>query len=79
MTFDEELQNKFVCPKCGTVGGSVKRVSMSGVGLSKLMDIQHNRFIAVSCVRCGYTEFYNPEIYEGKDNFMNVLDLLFGS
>jgi len=78
MTFDAELQNKFICSKCNNPGGAVKRVSMSGTGLSKLMDIQHNQFVAVSCNRCGYTELYNPEIFEGKDNFMNILDLLFG-
>ena len=78
MNFDSELQNKFQCPKCGNTGGSVKRVSMSGAGLSRMFDIQHNQFVAVSCVRCGFTEFYNPEIFEGKDTLMNVLDLLFG-
>lgn len=78
MTFDEQMENRFVCPKCGNPGGRAKRISASGAGLSKLMDIQHNVFVAVSCSRCGYTELYNPEPYEGKDNFMNILDLLFG-
>ncbi len=78
MDFETELQNKFVCPKCRSIGGAVKRVSMSGAGLSRLVNLQHNTFIAVSCIRCGYTEFYNPEVYEGKNNAMNILDLLFG-
>ena len=44
-----------------------------------MMDIQHNKFIAVSCVCCGYTEFYNPEVLERQGIGMDVLDVLFGS
>lgn len=78
MRFDDELASRFICPKCSNPGGQVKRISASGAGLSRMIDIQHNVFTAVSCRRCGYTEFYNPEIFEGKDSFMSILDLLFG-
>ena len=44
-----------------------------------MLDVQHNRFIAVSCENCGFTELYNPEMLEGKSRLGDVLDVLFGS
>lgn len=43
-----------------------------------MFDIEHNVFIAASCENCGYTEVYNPEVLEGKDDVGAVMDLLFG-
>ncbi|HEU4743467.1 MAG TPA: zinc ribbon domain-containing protein [Meiothermus sp.] len=78
MKLDEALAERFVCPKCASKGAEVKRFAATGTGLSRLFDIEHNVFIAASCQNCGYTEIYNPEILEGKDNLGTVLDLLFG-
>lgn len=33
---------------------SVEAVAMTGTGLSKLFDIQHNQFQIVYCNQCGY-------------------------
>lgn len=79
MDLDHEFESRFVCPKCTGRGARVKRIATSGSGLSRLFNLQHNRFVAVSCNRCGYTELYNPEILEGKNTGMDVLDFLFGS
>ena len=78
MSVDDELANRFVCTKCKSSGGAVKRFAATGTGLSKLFDIQHNKFIAVSCQNCGYTEVYNPAILEGTSRLGDVLDVLFG-
>ncbi len=78
MDLDSEITARFVCPKCGKHGASVKRFAATGTGLSKLLDLQHNTFLAASCTNCGFTEIYNPEIIEGKSNLGNVLDLFFG-
>ena len=75
---DAQLASRFVCTKCKNSGASVKRFAATGTGLSKLFDIQHNTFIAVSCSRCGYTEVFNPEILEGKETLGSILDLIFG-
>jgi predicted nucleic-acid-binding Zn-ribbon protein len=75
---DGQLAGRFRCPKCQNRGGSVKRFAATGTGLSRLFDVQHNEFIAVSCTRCSFTELYNPQILEGKGVAMSVLDLLFG-
>lgn len=62
------------CIKCGSTRASTKEVAMTGTGLSKLFDIQHNQFLVVYCENCGYSEFYNKRSSTG----MNVLDLFFG-
>ena len=78
-TLDSEFIARFKCIKCSHVEARVKRVATTGTGLSKLTDIQHNSFIAVSCENCGYTEFFNPEVLEGKKYFGTIMDVLFGS
>lgn len=78
MKIDDQLAQRFVCPKCQSAGAAVKRFAATGTGLSRMFDIEHNVFIAASCLNCGYTEVYNPEILEGKDDVGAVLDLIFG-
>jgi predicted nucleic-acid-binding Zn-ribbon protein len=78
MAIDEELARRFVCSKCKATGASVKRFAATGTGLSRLLDVQHNVFIAVSCTACGYTDLFNPEILEGKDNAGAIIDAIFG-
>ena len=75
---EKEMAKKFVCAKCGHKGGLEDEVAMTGTGLSKLFDIQHNEFLAISCTKCGYTELYNLAIMRGKDYTMDILDILFG-
>jgi predicted nucleic-acid-binding Zn-ribbon protein len=78
MSFETELETRFVCTKCQTRGAKVKRISAAGTGLSKILDVEHNQFIAASCTNCGYTEIYNPEVLEGKRHLGSIIDLLFG-
>lgn len=78
MSINQQLGDRFRCLKCREQGASVKRISTTGSGLSKLMDVQSNQFITVSCRNCGYTELYNPDFIEGKSNFGSLLDILFG-
>ncbi len=78
MKLEDQMSTRFKCSKCDNSGAVVKGIAMSGAGLSKLLDIQHNQFITVSCSNCGYTEVYNPEALEGKRHLGNILDVLFG-
>ena len=78
MNYESELQNTFTCPKCGTPGGYTRKVSISGSGLSRFFNFQQSRYIAISCSGCGYTEFYNPVVFQGKNNATDPLDLIFG-
>ena len=78
MSIDRQLAQHFRCTKCHSQGASIKRIAATGTGLSKLMDIQHNKYIALSCQNCGYTELYNPDFLEGKNNLGTIIDILFG-
>ena len=62
------------CIKCRSNDAAKKEVAMTGTGLSKMFDIQHNQFIVVYCKKCGYSEFYNKQ----SSTASNVLDLFFG-
>ena len=62
------------CMKCGSNDAANKEVAMTGTGLSKMFDIQHDQFIVEYCKKCGYSEFYNKQ----SSTASNVLDLFFG-
>ncbi|SIS57187.1 zinc ribbon domain-containing protein [Salimicrobium flavidum] len=62
------------CIKCGSTKAGTKDVSMTGSGLSKMFDVQDNKFTVVYCENCGYSEFYNKASSKGSD----IFDLFFG-
>ncbi|MED1201748.1 zinc ribbon domain-containing protein [Heyndrickxia acidicola] len=62
------------CIKCGSRNAGQKDVAMTGTGLSKIFDVQHNQFTVVYCKNCGYSEFYNKK----SSGVSNVLDFFFG-
>ena len=74
---DDLLASKFICARCIERGATVQRLAMSGTGLSRLLEFQPYRYAFVSCNNCGYTEVYNLEMLEDKDNLGTFLDLLF--
>jgi len=71
------LAQEFVCKRCRQTGAHVERLSMSGTGLSRLLEIQAYRYAFASCNNCGYTEVYNLRTLEGKDNLGKFLEILF--
>ncbi|CAI6085087.1 zinc ribbon domain-containing protein [Cohnella sp. JJ-181] len=75
-----QLEDRFVCGKCGHHGGLAKEIAMTGAGLSKLFDIQHNHYLFVSCERCGSVEIFDPEVLLGRKpgKLGSALDVLFG-
>ncbi|MFN2744020.1 MULTISPECIES: zinc ribbon domain-containing protein [Bacillus] len=62
------------CIKCGSTEAGQKEIAATGTGLSKLFDVQNNRFLVVYCKKCGYSELYNKE----SSTAGNILDLFFG-
>ncbi|MFS8630826.1 MAG: zinc ribbon domain-containing protein [Bacillales bacterium] len=66
--------NRRGCVKCGSKEAETKEVAMTGTGLSKIFDVQHNQFTVVYCKKCGYSEFYHKE----SSKSANILDLFFG-
>lgn len=76
----DAIENKFKCSKCSGTDCSVKEVAMTGTGLSKLFDIQHNHYLFVSCTSCGFVEIYDPDVLQGfkSGKLGSVLDILCG-
>ena len=52
----------FACSKCGGSEYSRKEMRAEGGFLSAAFDVSTNRFVAVSCKRCGFTELYRKDI-----------------
>lgn len=73
----ELLAREFVCAHCGNKGARTQELAMSGTGISRLFEIQPYRYTFVSCTNCGYTEVFDLDILEGRDDLGTFLDALF--
>ena len=51
-------QKIWTCPKCESTEYSEDTVTMTGKTWSRFMNIQNRKFLAVTCSKCNYTEFY---------------------
>jgi len=60
------ISHNYVCPKCRGHKSDVREVAMAKTGILDLLPSRDNRYIEVTCVLCGYTEFYNRVIYLGS-------------
>ncbi|HOI47942.1 MAG TPA: zinc ribbon domain-containing protein [Prolixibacteraceae bacterium] len=67
-------QKSYVCPKCGNRKADVDTIRTTGQGFSRFFNVQNRKFTAVSCSRCGYTEFYRTV----SGAVGNVLDFMTG-
>jgi predicted nucleic-acid-binding Zn-ribbon protein len=77
-SIEKEIESRFVCTKCRSSGANVKSLAMTGTGISRFLDIQHNRYVFASCNHCGYTEVYNLDTLSGgKDDVGTILDVMF--
>lgn len=77
LTLDEKIAEGFECYRCESKECRTKRIATTGTGISKVLDIQHNEFIAVSCQNCGTVEFLDPKVLEESSNLGTIIDLLF--
>jgi predicted nucleic-acid-binding Zn-ribbon protein len=77
-SLEEKIAERFVCGKCRNSSGEVRRFAATGAGITRLIDWQRNEFLAVSCESCGFTELYDPRVFEDKDRLTEILDLVFG-
>lgn len=62
------------CFKCGHTEVDVGEISTTGSGLSKMFDIQNNKFQVVTCTNCGYSELYRDVGSQGSD----IIDIFLG-
>jgi predicted nucleic-acid-binding Zn-ribbon protein len=75
---DEQIKAKFKCAKCRNTTANVRRFAATGAGITRFIDWQHNEYISVSCMNCGYTEMFDPEVFSDKGKAVKILDLIFG-
>jgi len=76
---EERIVARFKCAKCDGKKAATRRIATTGTGLSKIFDIQHNHFVALTCQHCGFTELFDPGVLEGKARLSTILDVVFGS
>jgi len=74
----KKIEEGYKCSKCNSIGAQVSEVAMTGTGLSRLFDIQHNEFLFISCKQCGYTEVFNLHILEKRPKSY-LMDILIGN
>jgi len=65
----------YVCPKCGNKKAEMDNIRTTGSGFTRYFNIQNRRFLAVSCSKCGYTEFYKGLT---TSTASNILDFITG-
>ena len=65
-------QKIWTCPKCESTEYSEDTVTMTGKTWSRFMNIQNRKFLAVTCSKCNYTEFYKGVSKGGE----SVIDFL---
>ena len=75
-TRDNQLARTFQCSNCRSHRGSVKRIATTGDGFSRLLDLQLEEFIVVSCTFCGLVQIYDPTIVDKVSVGWPILDLL---
>ena len=70
---------RYRCPKCRCEECLVKEVAVTGAGLSKMLDIQHNHYLNVACTNCGYVETFDMDVLQSKKagTLGSILDALF--
>jgi len=66
---------RYSCGKCGHNDSERGDIATAGGFLSRLFNLQHRKFTAVSCRACGYTELYKRTTGTAG----NVIDFLAGA
>src|SRR5688572_11752800 len=76
-SLEDQFRDRFECEQCGARRCRIKRVAMTGTGLSRVLDVQGNRYLSVSCESCGRAQLFDLDVLEGADKLADVLDLIF--
>ncbi|MFH1723632.1 MAG: zinc ribbon domain-containing protein [Elusimicrobiota bacterium] len=62
---------QFHCPKCSSSEYDTGEIRAAGGFWSKIFDVQGQRYTAVTCRKCKYTEFYKAD----SSMLGNIFDL----
>ena len=75
MAFPDSFPKTYTCLKCGSHAYEMGQIRVSGDFWSSFFDVGNRRYNAVSCIECGYTEFYKKTV----SGIQKVFDFLGGS
>ncbi|OME88455.1 hypothetical protein BK120_02670 [Paenibacillus sp. FSL A5-0031] len=64
---NNSIANSFTCTKCNHNECDINELAMTGAGLSKLLNIQYQHYLFVSCMQCGFVEIYDPTILRRRN------------
>ncbi len=64
----------YTCPKCNNRTYKTGELRATGGTLSKIFDVQNQKYTSVTCERCSYTEFYKAK----TSALSNIFDLFTG-
>ena len=71
--YDSSNQHEYSCEKCNSTNFEEGKISTTGSGLNKFFNMQNNRFVTISCAKCGYTELFKGD----KSGVLaNILDII---
>ncbi len=72
------FSGRWKCPKCSSMEIIINEHAFTGSGLTRLLNWQSYEYLAVTCRRCGYTEFYSKQVLGDEKTAIQILDILFG-
>ena len=64
----------YTCLKCSNTTYQTGQMRATGSILSKILDIQTEKFTSVTCKKCTYTEFYKTD----SSSLGNIFDFFTG-
>jgi len=53
-----DMNLNYTCPKCKNRSYEIGQMRATGGILSKIFDVQTEKYTSVTCEKCKYTEFY---------------------
>ncbi len=68
------MGKQYSCSKCHATEYSTSEITTTGSGLSRFFDLQNQKFTAISCGKCGYTDLFRSDGSGGLKG--NIIDLL---
>ena len=64
----------YTCPKCSSRSYEIGQLRATGGTLSKIFDVQNQKYTSVTCKRCKDTEFYKAS----TSALSNIFDFFTG-
>ncbi|MCL0099838.1 zinc ribbon domain-containing protein [Dehalococcoidia bacterium] len=66
-------EHQYSCEKCHSTGYKTGEIRTTGSGLSRFLNLQNQKFTAISCDKCGYTDLFRTD---GGGKIGNIFDVL---